>query len=77
MLGFDPFDTDSREKWVRNADAKKRAEVLAKLTRRLVTDVGMPPEDSPEHEKYRVKDKASFDAVKEWLDAELKKAKVN
>jgi hypothetical protein len=51
--------------------------VLAKLTRRLVTDQDMPPEDSPEHEKYRIKDKAGLEVVKEWLDAEMKKAKGN
>ena len=35
----------------------------------------MPPEDSAEYDAFRVKNPAEFDAVKEWLDAELKKAK--
>jgi hypothetical protein len=35
----------------------------------------MPPEDSAEYEKYREKEAASFTAIKDWLEAELKRAK--
>jgi hypothetical protein len=75
VLEFDPFDETARAAWVKNNIPRKRAEVLGKFAKRLVTDQDMPPEDSAEHEKYRVKEAASFDAVKGWLEAELKRAK--
>ena len=55
-------------------EAKKKVEILNRMVKRLVTDKDMPPEDSAEYELFRQKDAAAFDAVKEWLDAELKKA---
>ncbi len=76
MLAFDPFDKDSREAWTKTtADASKRAPVLARMLKRLSDDRDMPPEDSAEYDAFRAKNPAGFDAVKEWLDAELKKAK--
>jgi hypothetical protein len=75
MLAFDPFDKQAREVWLKTADRKKKTAVLTRFLKRLDTDKDMPPEDSSEHELFRVKDQASFDAVKEWLEAELKKAK--
>ncbi len=76
MLAFDPFEKTSRDAWLKaNPDAKKRAPVLTRMMKRLNEDRDMPPEDSAEYETFRVKNPAVFDAVKEWLDAELKKAK--
>jgi hypothetical protein len=77
MLYFDPFDKTARAKWVEDNDAKKRVAVLSRFITRLVTDKDMPPEDSAEYERFRQKDPASFDAVKDWLESELKKAKGN
>jgi hypothetical protein len=45
--------------------------------KRLATDKDKPPSDSAEAELYRVKDPASLNAAKEWLEAELKKVKAN
>ncbi len=76
MLAFDPFDKASRETWAKaTPDAKKRLPLLARMAKRLTDDRDMPPEDSAEYDAFRVKNPAEFDAVKEWLDAELKKAK--
>jgi hypothetical protein len=76
MLAFDPFDKTSRDAWTKaNPDAKKRAAVLARLLKRLSEDRDMPPEDSAEYETFRAKNPADFDAVREWLDSELKRAK--
>ncbi len=72
-LAFDPFDKAAREAWVRAADAKHKKEVLSRLLGRLVTDADMPPEDAPEHDRFRVKDPAGFDEVKRFLTAELGK----
>ena len=74
-LAFDPFDANARAAWLKSADRKKKAEVLARLVKRLGADKDMPPEDSAEHELYRAKDPAALNAVKDWLDAELKKVK--
>jgi len=75
MLAFDPFDRTSREAWLKNTDRKKKAEELTRLVKRLGTDKDMPPEDSTEAAMYRVKDPAALNAVRDWLDAELKKVK--
>ena len=40
----------------------------------LTKDKDMPPEDEPEYEHFRVNDAASFDEVKQFLDAALKKS---
>ena len=77
MLAFDPFDKQARDNWVQSNDAKKRQAVLARMLQRLVTDKDMPPEDSAEYTQFRQKDQASFDALKDWLESELKKAKGN
>jgi hypothetical protein len=74
LLAFDPFDREKREGWAKGTDAKTRAQVLAKIRQRVVADKDMPPEDSPEHEAFRVKHPAELDALKDWLAAELKKA---
>ncbi|MBN9121668.1 MAG: hypothetical protein J0I06_21410 [Planctomycetes bacterium] len=75
MLAFDPYDKDSREAWARSTDARKRMQVLARLLKRINEDRDMPPEDSAEHDAFRVKKPAEFDAMRDWLGAELKKAK--
>ena len=75
VLAFDPFDKLSRETWVRNNEAKKREQVLSRMLKRVAADKDMPPEDAPEYEKFRTKDQAGFDALKDWLEAELKNAK--
>jgi hypothetical protein len=77
MLAFDPFDKAGREAWAKGTDAKKRAAVLARMTKRLVTDKDMPPEDAPEYAKFREKEAAAFDGIKDWLEAELKRANGN
>ena len=74
-LAFDPFDTVAREAWLNTTDRKKKAAVLSRLVKRLNTDKDMPPVDSTEAELYRTKDPAALAAVKDWLDAELKKGK--
>ena len=58
-----------------NPDAKKRLPVLARIMKRLDGDKDMPPEDSAEYDTFRTKTPGAFDAMHEWLDAELKKAK--
>ncbi len=73
-LAFDPFDAKARQTWVNNTDEKRRTPVLSRMLKRIHDDKDMPPEDAPEYDKYRVKDQASFDALKDWLEAELKKA---
>ena len=45
------------------------------MLKRLGTDKDMPPEDSTEAELYRAKDPTAINAVRDWLDAELKKLK--
>jgi hypothetical protein len=74
-LAFDPFDAAAREAWVKTADRKRKLEVLARLVKRVGTDKDMPPDDSTEAELFRAKDPAAFAAAREWLEAELKKAK--
>jgi hypothetical protein len=77
MLAFDPLDKRSREAWVLNADAKQKQPILDRMLKRLVTDKDMPPEDSLEHDLFRVKEPASFNAVKEFLETELMKLNGN
>lgn len=74
-LAFDPFDATSRENWLKNTDRKKKAEELTRFIKRLSTDKDMPPEDSTEASLYRAKDPTALNAVRDWLDAELKKVK--
>jgi hypothetical protein len=77
MLAFDPFDKTARESWSKSTERKQRTAVLTRLLKRLGRDKDMPPEDSSEAALFRAKDPASFDAVKDWLEGELKKAKGN
>jgi hypothetical protein len=74
-LAFDPFDQTSRDAWLKATDARKRPAVLARLLKRLAEDKDMPPEDAIEYGQFREKNPAAFDAAKDWLEAELKKAK--
>lgn len=76
-LAFDPFDKSAREVWVKSNDAGKREQVLARMLKRVGADKDMPPEDAPEYERFRAKDAAAFDALRDWLEAELKRAKGN
>ena len=71
-LAFDPFDYAARAAWSKIADRAEKVRVLERLIQRLSTDRDMPPEDSREADTFRGKD---FDAVKDWLIVELKKAK--
>lgn len=73
-LAFDPFDKAGRDTWVKATDVRKRVPILARMQKRLSADKDMPPEDSAEYETFRAKSPADFDAVRDWLDAELKKA---
>jgi hypothetical protein len=76
MLAFDPYDKDSRETWVAvNRDAKKRVTVIGRMLKRMADDRDMPPEDSAEYEAFRAKNVPEFDAMKDWLAAELRRAK--
>jgi hypothetical protein len=77
MLAFDPFDKTGREAWLKTAERKQKVDVLTRFMKRLATDKDMPPEDSAEAQLVREKDPAAFDALKNWLEAELKKAKAN
>jgi hypothetical protein len=72
-LAFDPFDKANRETWLKSAERKRKQEVLARMLKRLIEDKDMPPEDAPEHERFRVNDPARLDAVREFLEVELKK----
>lgn len=71
-LAFDPLDKAARAEWVRTADPKRKAEVLARLYERVHTSADMPPRDAPEHEAFRVKHGAAFDDLKKFLEGELK-----
>jgi hypothetical protein len=75
VLPFDPFDTSARAEWLKTTDRKRKVENLGRLLKRIGTDKDMPPTDSTEHELFRAKDPAALNAVKDWLDAELKKLK--
>jgi hypothetical protein len=75
LLAFDPYDKGSRENWARGTDARKRAQVLARFLKRVVEDRDMPPEDSAEHEAFRVKKPGDLDAMRDWITAELKRAR--
>ncbi|MBP3954445.1 hypothetical protein J8F10_03970 [Gemmata sp. G18] len=75
VLAFDPLDATTRDNWLKTASRKQRQDVLGRLLKRIDKDKDMPPEDSVEAELYRVKDPTAISALKEWLDAELKKAK--
>ncbi|VTR94576.1 unnamed protein product [Gemmata massiliana] len=75
VLAFDPLDATARDNWLKTASRKQRQDVLGRLLKRVDKDKDMPPEDSVEAELYRVKDPTAISALKEWLDAELKKAK--
>lgn len=72
-LAFDPFDKKSREDWVRTANPQRKEQVLSRMLKRLAEDKDMPPEDEPEHEKFRMGNPASFEAAQQFLEAELKK----
>lgn len=77
VLAFDPFDKQARETWAKSTDAAKRAQVLTRFLKRVAEDRDMPPEDSAEYEAFRSKSPAALDAMKEWIEAELKRAKGN
>jgi hypothetical protein len=70
-LAFDPLDKQAGQRWARDANPKRKQEVLARLLERLVADADMPPHDSPEHELFRVKQAAAFDDLKQFLEAEV------
>lgn len=74
-LPFDPFDAAGRQTWLRDADARTKGLVLARLIRRLATDADMPPEDSPEHTQFKMKSAESFAEAKRYLATELDKLK--
>jgi phage FluMu protein Com len=74
-LAFDPFDKKAREAWVRTSEPQRRQQVLSRMLKRLAEDKDMPPEDAPEFDKFRTGDPPAFDAVRDFLEAELKKAK--
>ncbi|HEX4608067.1 MAG TPA: hypothetical protein VH092_07670 [Urbifossiella sp.] len=73
-LAFDPFDPRGREAWLRAADPKRKRDVLARMTRRVADDEDMPPEETPEYGRLRVREAAAFNGVKQFLEAELARA---
>jgi hypothetical protein len=75
-LAFDPFDLSGREAWVRAADVQRKEAVLSRMLTRIGVDQDMPPEDSLEFKMFRSKNAASFEEVKQFLEAELKKVRV-
>jgi hypothetical protein len=75
-LSFDPMDKKARTTWARTADPKHKQEVLTRLQRRLFADSDMPPQDSPEHPLFRIKEAADFDALRQFLDDEIEKPKI-
>jgi hypothetical protein len=74
-LAFDPLDKTAREAWVKTAGEQRRLDVLGRLNERLHEDKDMPPEDSPEHDLFRVKQAATFEELKGFLTSELSRAK--
>lgn len=74
-LAFDPLDKKAREAWLKSATKERKQEVLPRIQARLFKDADMPPQDSPERDKFRVKEAAAFDQLKSFLDAELEKIK--
>lgn len=75
-LAFDPFDKTGREAWVAaTTDRKAKRQALERMMKRMAEDADMPPEDAPEHERFRVAAAATFDEARAFLDAELKKVK--
>ena len=74
-LVFDPFDKTARESWLKTATRTRKQQVLSRFLTRLVKDADMPPNDSPEHTLYRVKDATAIDQVKTFLESELEKVK--
>jgi hypothetical protein len=75
LLAFDPFDKTSRENWLKTADQQRKQVVLSRMLKRIGVDQDMPPEDSLEHKMFRTKNPASFEEVKQFLEAELKKVR--
>jgi len=76
-LAFDPFDKAARQTWLRNAEKKRRVDVLGRMLKRLAEDKDMPPTDSAEHEIFRMNNAASFEEAKKFLETSLKHAKAN
>lgn len=70
-LAFDPLDEKARRTWADHTPPAARRPVLQRLYKRVFTDADMPPEDSPEHEHFRVKNPAGLDGLRKWLDTEL------
>lgn len=73
-LVFDPLDKQAREQWAKTTDPKRKQEVLSRLLERVSTDADMPPQDSPEHDLFKVKQAAAFDDLKRYLEAEVEKS---
>jgi hypothetical protein len=74
-LAFDPLDKQAREMWLKAAAKERKQEVLSRIQARLYKDADMPPRDSPEHDRFRIKEAVAFDQLKSFLDAELEKIK--
>ncbi len=74
-LAFDPLDNKSRETWLKSATKERKQEVLSRIQARLYKDADMPPHDSPEHNRFRIKEAVAFDQLKSFLDSELEKFK--
>jgi hypothetical protein len=73
-LAFDPLDKTGRETWAKTPlDRPARQQALERMTKRLFGDADMPPEDSPEHSRFRVNEAAAFEDARQFIDTELKK----
>jgi hypothetical protein len=75
LLAFDPFDKASRESWVKKSDKQRIEVVLSRMLKRISVDQDMPPEDSLEFKLFRYADPISYEEVKQFLEAELKKVR--
>jgi hypothetical protein len=70
-LAFDPLDKTARQNWLTTANKERKQEVLIRMIARLYKDADMPPQDSPEHDRFRVKEAAAFADARIFLEAEL------
>ncbi len=60
---------------MKSATKERKQEVLTRIQARLYKDTDMPPKDSPEDDRFGIKEAAAFDQLKSFLEAELAKIK--
>jgi hypothetical protein len=77
LLAFDPFDKKARKAWVKSTPPGRRLKVLNRMLDRLARDQDMPPEDSPEYQRFRINDPVEFGSALQFLVAELARPEGN